>query len=127
MIKKTTGVAFYGKVRIPTIGHKAAIDQAKDIATKTGGKLSIGLSGTAEPLDSKTKKSHAEKVFGHPVDTGTEHTKTLSSFLSHLHKHHDHLHLVAGSDRVEEYKSFLSKYNGKKDKSRRTNKFCICI
>jgi dephospho-CoA kinase len=116
MIKKTTGVAFYGKVRIPTIGHKAAIDQAKDIATKTGGKLSIGLSGTAEPLDSKTKKSHAEKVFGHPVDTGTEHTKTLSSFLSHLHKHHDHLHLVAGSDRVEEYKSFLSKYNGKKDK-----------
>jgi hypothetical protein len=116
MIKKTTGVAFYGKVRIPTIGHKAAIDQAKDIATKTSGKLTIGLSGTAEPLDIKTKKSHAEKVFGHPVDTGTEHTKTLSSFLSHLHKHHDHLHLVAGSDRVEEYKSFLSKYNGKKDK-----------
>ena len=59
MKKKTTGVAFYGKVRIPTIGHKAAIDQAKDIATKTGGKLSIGLSGTAEPLDIKTKKSHS--------------------------------------------------------------------
>ena len=116
MKKKTTGVAFYGKVRIPTIGHKAAIDQAKDIATKTGGKLSIGLSGSAEPLDLKTKKAHAEKVFGHPVDTGTEHTKTLSSFLSHLHKSHDHLHLVAGSDRVEEYKSFLQRYNGKKDK-----------
>jgi dephospho-CoA kinase len=116
MKKKTTGVAFYGKVRIPTIGHKAAIDQAKDIATKTGGKLSIGLSGTAEPLDIKTKKSHAEKVFAHPVDTGTEHTKTLPAFLSHLSKHHDHLHLVAGSDRVEEYKSFLQKYNGNKDK-----------
>ena len=116
MKKKTTGVAFYGKVRIPTIGHKAAIDQAKDIATKTGGKLSIGLSGSAEPLDIKTKKSHAEKVFGHPVDTGTEHTKTLPAFLSHLNKHHDHLHLVAGSDRVEEYKSFLQKYNGNRDK-----------
>jgi dephospho-CoA kinase len=116
MIKKTTGVAFYGKVRIPTIGHKAAIDQAKDIATNTGGKLSIGLSGSAEPLDLKTKKAHAEKVFGHPVDTGTEHTRTLASFLSHLHKSHDHLHLVAGSDRVEEYKSFLQRYNGKKDK-----------
>ena len=116
MKKKTTGVAFYGKVRIPTIGHKAAIDQAKDIATKTGGKLSIGLSGSAEPLDLKTKKAHAEKVFGHPVDTGTEHTKTLSHFLTHLHKSHDHLHLVAGSDRVGEYKNFLDKYNGKKDK-----------
>lgn len=116
MKKKTTGVAFYGKVRIPTIGHKAAIDQAKDITTKTGGKLSIGLSGSAEPLDIKTKKAHAEKVFGHPVDTGTEHTKTLPAFLSHLSKHHDHLHLVAGSDRVEEYKSFLQKYNGNRDK-----------
>ena len=116
MKKKTPGVAFYGKVRIPTIGHKAAIDQAKDIATKTGGKLSIGLSGTAEPLDIKTKKSHAEKVFAHPVDTGTEHTKTLPAFLSHLNKHHDNLHLVAGSDRVEEYKSFLQKYNGNRDK-----------
>ena len=116
MKNKTPGVAFYGKVRIPTIGHKAAIDQAKDIASKTGGKLTIGLSGSAEPLDLKTKKAHAERVFGHPVDTGSEHTKTLASFLSHLHKSHDDLHLVAGSDRVEEYKSFLQRYNGKKDK-----------
>ena len=117
MAKKTPGVAFYGKVRIPTIGHRAAIDQAKALSKTVGGKLTVGLSGTAEPLDLKTKKAHAEKVFNHPVETGVEHTKTLASFLTHLHKHHDHLHLVAGSDRVQEYKSFLSKYNGKPDKS----------
>jgi hypothetical protein len=117
MAKKTPGVAFYGKVRIPTIGHRAAIDQAKALSKTVGGKLTVGLSGTAEPLDLKTKKAHAEKVFGHPVETGQEHTKTLASFLTHLHKSHDHLHLVAGSDRVDEYKRFLGKYNGKPDKS----------
>jgi len=116
MTNKQPGVAFYGKVRIPTIGHRTAIDQAKGIAKKVGGKLTIGLSGTSEPLDMKTKKSHAEKVFGHPVDTGTDHTRTLSHFLTHLNKSHDELHLVAGSDRVEEYKSFIHKYNGKANK-----------
>lgn len=113
---KTPGVAFYGKVRIPTRGHKTAIDQAKAIAKKVGGKLTIGLSGTSEPLDIPTKKSLAEKLFKHPVHVGTDHTKTLSHFLTHLNKSHDHLHLVAGSDRVNEYKSFLDRYNGKQDK-----------
>ena len=56
---KSPGVAFYGKVRIPTIGHKTAIDTAKGIASKVGGKLTIGLSGTSEPLDLPTKKAHA--------------------------------------------------------------------
>ena len=113
---KTPGVAFYGKVRIPTRGHKTAIDQAKGIAKKVGGKLTIGLSGTSEPLDIPTKKSLAEKLFKHPVHVGTDHTRTLSHFLTHLNKSHDHLHLVAGSDRVAEYKSFLDRYNGKQDK-----------
>jgi hypothetical protein len=113
---KSPGVAFYGKVRIPTIGHKTAIDTAKGIASKVGGKLTIGLSGTSEPLDLPTKKAHAERVFGHPVNTGTPETATLASFLSHLNKSHDELHLVAGSDRVPEYKSFIDRYNGKKDK-----------
>jgi hypothetical protein len=116
-MKKTPGVAFYGKVRIPTIGHKTAIDAAKEISKRVKGKLTIGLSGTAEPLDLKTKKSLAQKIFNHPVNTGTPETKTLASFLTHLNKSHDELHLVAGSDRVAEYKSFIDRYNGKPDRS----------
>jgi hypothetical protein len=115
-MKKTPGVAFYGKVRIPTIGHKTAIDTAKEINKRVGGKLTVGLSGTAEPLDIKTKKAHAERIFGHPVNTGTSETATLPAFLAHLNKSHDELHLVAGSDRVPEYKAFIDRYNGKKDK-----------
>jgi dephospho-CoA kinase/uncharacterized protein YdaT len=116
-MKKTPGVAFYGKVRIPTIGHKTAIDTAKDVAKRVKGKLTVGLSGTAEPLDIKTKKSLAQKIFNHPVNTGTPETKTLASFLTHLNKSHDELHLVAGSDRVPEYKAFIDRYNGKPDRS----------
>lgn len=111
------GVAFYGKVRIPTIGHAEAIDTAKQLAKNQGAKLTIGLSHTNAPLNSSQKRTHAEKVFGHPVMTGDEHTKNLFSFLSHLNQHHDDLHLVAGSDRAGEYRKVLEKHNGKADKS----------
>lgn len=115
--KKTPGVAFYGKVRIPTIGHAEAINTAKGLAKKHGAKLTVGLSHTNAPLNSAQKRTHAEKVFGHPVMTGDEHTKNLFSFLSHLNQHHDDLHLVAGSDRAGQYRSTLQQYNGKADKS----------
>lgn len=113
---KTPGVGFYGKVRIATIGHQKAINHAKALAKKSGGKLTIGLSGTSEPLTPELKKKHAEKVFDHPVMSGNEHTRTLSHFLTHMSNHHDELHLVAGSDRAGEYRKFLEKYNGKADR-----------
>ena len=117
MTEKRTGVAFYGKVRIPTIGHRKAIDTAKGIAKKVGGQLKIGLSGTSKPLTSETKKAHAEMMFNHPVQTGDEHTKNLFSYLSHLGQHHDEIHLVAGSDRAPEYRRTLQQWNGKADRS----------
>lgn len=120
MTEKRPGVAFYGKVRIPTIGHRKAIDAAKGIAKKVGGKLSIGLSGTSKPLTPETKKAHAEMMFNHPVSTGDEHSKNLFSYLSHLNQHHDEIHLVAGSDRAPEYRRTLQQWNGKADKSGKT-------
>ena len=111
------GVAFYGKVRIPTIGHKKAIETAQGIAKKTGGQLHIGLSGTSHPLTSETKREHAEALFGHPVETGVPHTSNLFSYLGHLSQHHDEIHLVAGSDRAPEYRKTLQQWNGKADKS----------
>lgn len=115
--KKTPGVGFYGKVRIATIGHRKAINHAKELANSTGGKLTIGLSGTSEPLTPALKKKHAETVFQHSVMSGNEHTKTLSHFLKHMSRNHDDLHLVAGSDRAGEYRKFIERYNGKKDRA----------
>lgn len=115
--EKKPGVAFYGKVRIPTIGHAKAIDTARDISDKVGGKLHIGLSGTSHPLTPQTKKEHAEKIFNHPVETGEAHTNNLFSYLGHLNKSHDDIHLVAGSDRAPEYRRTLEQWNGKADKT----------
>lgn len=117
MKEKAPVVAFYGKVRIPTIGHKKAIDTARGIAKKIGGKLKIGLSGTSRPLTLQTKKAHAEMMFNHPVDTGDEHSKNLFSYLSHLNQNHDEVHLVAGSDRAPEYRRTLEQWNGRADKA----------
>ena len=114
MTKKRPVVAFYGKVRIPTIGHRKAIDVAKNLAKKVGGDLKVALSGAAKPLSVATKKSLAEKMFGVPVEVGDEMTKNLFTFLDHLNKDHDEIYLVAGSDRALEYKSMFEKYNGKK-------------
>lgn len=115
MIQKTPGVGFFGKVRIPTIGHASAIEHAKKIAAKKNGQLHIGLSGTSHPLTPETKREHAEKIFGHPVMPASKHTSNIVSFLSHMNKMHDDFTLVAGQDRADEYHRIISKYNGKAD------------
>jgi dephospho-CoA kinase len=114
--QKVPGVAFYGKARIPQRGHRTAVDQGKQLAQKVGGKLTVGLSGAAEPLDIPTKKALAEKLFNHPVHVGTPETRSLHHFLTHMNQHHDDLHLIAGSDRVPEYQEYLKKYNGRPNK-----------
>ena len=114
--KERTVVAFHGKVRIPTIGHKAVIDHAKSLAKKHGGKLHINLSGADKPLSVKHKTEFASRLFNHPVHSNPAHG-SIVAYLSHLHAQgNHHLHLVAGSDRANEYKNILSKYNGKPDK-----------
>ena len=109
-------VAFHGKVRIPTIGHKTVIDHAKELANKHNADLHINLSGADKPLSLKHKTDFASKLFGHKVHSNPKHS-SIVHYLSHLHsKGHEHLHLVAGSDRAKEYHNILSKYNGKADK-----------
>jgi hypothetical protein len=116
---RAPGVGFFGKVRIATRGHVKAINTGKAIAKRVGGRLHIGLSGTSHPLTPEQKKTHAEAMFGHPVESGSDHTKNIFSFLSHLHQHHDEVHLVAGSDRASEYRKLLDDWNGKPDKQGR--------
>jgi hypothetical protein len=108
----STGVLFVGKVRYATLGHKKAIDQAKGIAKKNKGKLHIHLTGTSDPLTPEQKKEHAEAMFDHPVES----TTNVLDSLSRLNGQHHTLHIVAGSDRVNEYRKIAEKYNGKPDK-----------
>lgn len=117
---KTT-VAFHGKARIPHMGHKMVVDHAKSLAKKVGGSVHVNLSGASEPLSVKEKAQHASRLFGTEVHTDP-HSSSFVGYLKHLHDTGTtHLHVVAGSDRVEQYKSILNKYNGKPDKKGKTS------
>ena len=69
------------------------------------------------PLPQKNKINYVKKIHNGVHVTGS--SKQHPNFLSHAKKlhqaGHDHLHVVAGSDRVGEYKKVLNKYNGHKD------------
>jgi hypothetical protein len=112
---RTKGVGFYGKVRIPTIGHREAIKTARKLAGDA--ELNIGLSGTSHPLSPEQKRRFAELMFDHPVMPAGKHTQNIISFLSHMSSKHDDFTLVAGSDRAKEYHAILKQYNGKPDKT----------
>lgn len=109
--------AVFGKVRIPTIGHRMLVDIAATHARKHGHKLNVTLSGADKPLSVEQKKAHAERVFGRKVNTADVKTDNVVKFLSHLHSQgHKEVHLFAGSDRAPEYEKMLQNYNGKPDK-----------
>ncbi|NCV18354.1 MAG: hypothetical protein EBW42_06160, partial [Rhodobacterales bacterium] len=69
------------------------------------------------PLPQKHKINYVKKI--HPGVNVSGSDKTHPTFLHQAKKlhaaGHDHLHVVAGSDRVHEYKTILNKYNGHKD------------
>lgn len=109
--------AVYGKIRIPTIGHKMLVDAAAKHADRKGHELNVTLSGADKPLSVEQKKAHAQRVFGRKVNTADSKTNNVVSFLKDLHeKGHKELHLFAGSDRAPEYENILQRYNGKPDK-----------
>jgi hypothetical protein len=109
---QSSGVLVVGKIRYATLGHKKMVNQAKSIASKVKGKLHIHLTGSADPLTPEQKKTHAEAMFEHPVES----TANVLDSLSRLNGHHHTLHIVAGSDRADEYRKIAEKYNGKPDK-----------
>lgn len=111
MKKKTPGAGAYMKARIGTIGHLKVVETAKKLG---GSSTHVALSGAGYPLTVSQKKAHAEALFKHPVET---HHNNIVHFLSNMSKEHDHFTLVCGSDRANEYKALLKRYNGNKDKS----------
>lgn len=116
ILKNNTCVAFFGKVRIPTIGHQKLINEAKNLSNELDCSLCVGISSAiSEPFDIEQKKYFAEHLFRVPVQTYSN----LIKFFSSISEAHDELHLVAGSDRANEYRKILTRYNGTPDSSGR--------
>jgi hypothetical protein len=118
--KENHAVLAFGRMNPPTTGHAKLVNKVKDIAGAVGGSHHIVLSHSQDaaknPLTAEQKVKHAKRYF---TDTNiSTSSKEHPNFLSQASKLHKagvtHLHMVAGSDRTDEYHKTLHKYNGVK-------------
>lgn len=116
--KEKHAVLAFGRMSPPTTGHEVLVNKVKDVAKQYGASHHVVLSHTQDakknPLSTTDKLKHARRFF--PNTNITASNKEAPNFLEQAAKLHKkgvtHLHMVAGSDRVPEYKQILQKYNG---------------
>ena len=111
-------VMAFGRMNPPTIGHEKLVDRVKQIAKDYKAPHHIIISHSVDakknPLDVASKLKHAKRFF--PGSNIEASSKEHPTFLQHAQKlfqaGHDHLIMVAGSDRIPEYENKLKQYNG---------------
>lgn len=110
-------VVAFGRMNPPTVGHAALVDAVKSHAEEHGAEPHVFLSHSQDakknPLSYDKKIGYAQKAFGSVVKKSD--AKNPLQALKSLHGKYDHVTVVAGSDRTDEYKSLLNKYNGHPD------------
>lgn len=115
----THTVVAFGRMNPATSGHEKLLDTIAKKAKEVGGTAHVHLSQSQDAK--KNPVSHDDKVDfvkkSMPHHAGMIHNeKSVKTFVDVL-KHHSNpnheLHIMAGGDRVEEYKKLAEKYNGK--------------
>lgn len=118
--KESTAVFAFGRFNPPTVGHEKLINKVKETAKSHEGSAHIFASHSEgksdNPVPQDAKLGYLKKVAGDSADVHGS-SKEEPSFLhaaKKLHQQgHDHLVMVAGSDRVKGYEEKLNQYNGK--------------
>lgn len=111
-------VMTFGRMNPPTTGHLKLIDKVKEIAKQHKADHTVVASHTQDakknPLSAEQKVKHLQRYSpGTNFKTSSKEHPTFLQHAAELHKKGvTHLHMVAGSDRVAEYKEKLNKYNG---------------
>lgn len=116
-----TAVFTFGRMNPPTAGHEKLINKVHSVAKKHGAQAHIVLShshdGNNNPIPQDKKIKYVQQINKQVHVHGS--SKDAPNFLSQAKKFHDsghdHLVMVAGSDRVPEYEKILNKYNGHPD------------
>lgn len=111
----------FGRMNPITTGHSLVVDKVKEIANKYKATTLIVLSHSQDknknPLSPAQKLKHARRFF--PTVNFAVASSEEPNFLTQAARLHkkgfQHLHMVAGSDRVAEFKRLLEKYNGTKE------------
>lgn len=116
------GVLTYGRMNPPTKGHEQVINKVQEVAKANSAIHKVVLSHTSgtkdgkNPLPVDVKVKHAQNAFpGTNIEAASkEHPTILHHAATMASQGVKHLHVVAGSDRVEEYHKLLHQYNGVK-------------
>jgi len=116
--KDRHAVLAFGRLQPPTTGHEVLVNKVKEVAKQHNAEHHIVLSHSNDakqnPLTPQQKVKHAKRFF--PGTNITTSDKEAPNFLTQASKLHKsgvtHLHMIAGSDRVPEYKKVLKKSNG---------------
>ena len=116
--KDNHAVMSFGRMNPITKGHEKLVNKVQQVARQVGGSHHVVLSHSQDknknPLSSADKLKHAKKAFPRAnLSTSDKESPNYLTQAAKLHKKGvSHLHVVAGSDRVSEFKSTLNKYNG---------------
>lgn len=120
MEKESTAVFGFGRTNPPTTGHQKLLNKIGEVATAHGGAghfVASHSEGTSkDPIPQSKKIQYLKKIAPKNVDVSGS-SKESPTFLQAAKKLHEaghkHLVMVAGSDRVDEFKKKLDQYNGK--------------
>lgn len=109
----------FGRMNPPTKGHEENVEGLKRTAEKEKSDHLVIASHSQDakknPLSPDTKLKHLKRAFpGTNIITSSKEKPTIMHHAADAHaKGYTHLHVIAGADRVDEYKRLLHHYNGK--------------
>lgn len=114
-VKKDTAVISFGRMNPVTAGHEVLINKVISTAASENGDPLVYLSHSTDskknPLTYDQKINFAKKAFGKVIQKSS--ARTIIDVAKQLQSSYNNLVVVVGSDRVGEFKSLLTKYNGK--------------
>lgn len=117
--KSNTIVLGWGRFNPPTTGHEKLVNKIALVAKKNKADFAIYPTKTNDPkknpLTFKEKVKFMKKLYPrHAANISTDPSiKTIIQAATQLNQKYNHLILVVGSDRINEFTSLLNKVNGK--------------
>ena len=118
----STAVFAFGRFNPPTIGHEKLINAVIAVNQREGGTALVYGSHSQDnkknPLSHIQKFKYLKKMFARQkrILQSNSKARTILEIAVELSGKHNKLIMIAGSDRVSEFKSLLNSYNGKKAK-----------
>jgi nicotinic acid mononucleotide adenylyltransferase len=125
LLRKDTGrskpvVFAFGRLNPPTIGHQKLIERIITVAKRVKGLPVLYVSASQDkkknPLTVKQKVDYLKKLYPRGIQIlpaiGSERT-FMEILKNRFDKRYTDVYMIAGSDRVAEFKRLIKQYNGK--------------